>query len=411
MTLPYSDTTDHLRSPALTAKGDHRQYVKHSYSDRANEIVETLTESDENTLRLYRKNSVGGTFPIKLQIVLKVIEKLNQEHIVSWLPHGRSFMIHRPREFEDEIMCKFFKQTKLTSFQRQLNLYDFQRITHGRDAGSYYHELFLRGRPLLAKRVVRRKVKGTKIRASSSPDDEPNFYAMPPVVPIRSSGVSKSTMSMMNQDQGLYAHGANLSPMPSTMNETLRAPLSGLTSASLRNMYDQSSRYPLGNHPSPLQNNALLSSVQTPLEQSSSLYSDLMKIYGSNRSPISSTYGGSLDTLAQTYAGSLDNLNYSRALTASAPQRNYLGSSLPIGSEQLIKAEARYQAGLALLNQQDYSSFDSMSRLRGLPPVSSERDPRYSHLNELAIAEESMNSQLYLRLRQQQQKNSFLKQI
>lgn len=411
MTLPYSDTTNHLRSPALTAKGDHRQYVKHSYCDRANEIVETLTESDENTLRLYRKDSVGGTFPIKLQIVLKVVEKLNQEHIISWLPHGRSFMIHRPREFEDEIMCKFFKQTKLTSFQRQLNLYDFQRITHGRDAGSYYHELFLRGRPLLAKRVVRRKVKGTKIRASSSPDDEPNFYTMPPVVPIRPSEVSKSTMSMMNQDQGLYAHGANLPPMTSSINETLGAPLSALTSASLRNMYDQSSRYPLGNHSCPLQNNSLLSSVRTPLEQSSSLYSDLMQIYGSSRSPISPTYGGSLDTLAQTYAGSLDNLNYASALTASARQRNYLGSSFPTQSEELIKAEARYQAGLALLNQHDSSSFDSMSRLRGLPPVSSERDPRYSHLNELAIAEESMNSQLFLRLRQQQQKNSFLKQI
>jgi hypothetical protein len=412
MTLPYTDTTNQLRSPALTAKGDHRQYVKHSYSDRANEIVETLTESDENTLRLYRKDSVGGTFPIKLQIVLKVVEKLNQEHIISWLPHGRSFMIHRPREFEDEIMCKFFKQTKLTSFQRQLNLYDFQRITHGRDAGSYYHELFLRGRPLLAKRVVRRKVKGTKIRASSSPDDEPNFYTMPPVVPIRSSEVSKSTMSMMNQDQGLYANGANLPPMTSTMNETMGgAPLSALTSASLRNMYDQPSRYPLGNHSSSLQNSSLLSSVRTPLEQSSSLYSDLMQIYGSSRSPMSPTsYGGSLDTLAQTYAGSLDNLNYSRA--SSALQRNYLGSSYPTQSEELIKAEARYQAGLALLNRHDTSSFDSISRLRGLPPVSSERDPRYSHLNELAIAEESMNSQLFLRLRQQQQqKNSFLKQI
>lgn len=81
-------------------------------------------------------------------------------------------------------MGKFFKQTKLTSFRRQLNLYDFQRITHGRDAGSYYHELFLRGRPLLAKRMVRRKVKGTKIRASSSPDDEPNFYKMIPMEPL-----------------------------------------------------------------------------------------------------------------------------------------------------------------------------------------------------------------------------------
>ena len=162
----------------VTAKGDKRKYVEHSYMDRSKDIIENITESDENTLRMYKEDSLGGTFPIKLQIVLKVLEKIGQGHIISWLPHGRSFMIHRPREFENDVMGKFFKQTKLTSFQRQLNLYDFQRITQGRDAGAYYHELFLRGRPLLSKRMVRRKVKGTKIRASSSPDDEPNFYQM-----------------------------------------------------------------------------------------------------------------------------------------------------------------------------------------------------------------------------------------
>mmetsp|Transcript_1942 Transcript_1942/g.2177 ORF Transcript_1942/g.2177 Transcript_1942/m.2177 type:complete len:455 (+) Transcript_1942:275-1639(+) len=175
---------DQNKKAGLTAKGDQRQFVQHSYTDRSNDILDNLTASDENIIRLYREDSVGGPFPIKLQIVLKVTEQLGQQHIISWLPHGRSFMIHRPREFEEEIMGKFFKQTKLTSFRRQLNLYDFQRITHGRDAGSYYHELFLRGKPLLVKKMVRRKVKGTKIRASSSPDDEPNFYAMPYMSPV-----------------------------------------------------------------------------------------------------------------------------------------------------------------------------------------------------------------------------------
>eukprot|EP00551_Chaetoceros_affinis_P017344 CAMPEP_0203701122 /NCGR_PEP_ID=MMETSP0091-20130426/34166_1 /ASSEMBLY_ACC=CAM_ASM_001089 /TAXON_ID=426623 /ORGANISM="Chaetoceros affinis, Strain CCMP159" /LENGTH=95 /DNA_ID=CAMNT_0050574733 /DNA_START=182 /DNA_END=466 /DNA_ORIENTATION=+ len=85
------------RKPGLTAKGDQRQYVRHSYTDRSSDIVENLTTSDENTLRLYREDSVGGPFPLKLQIVLKVTEKLGQQHIISWLPHGRSFMIHRPR--------------------------------------------------------------------------------------------------------------------------------------------------------------------------------------------------------------------------------------------------------------------------------------------------------------------------
>ena len=73
---------------------------------------------------------------------------------------------------------RYFNQTKLTSFQRQLNLYGFVRLTRGPDANGYYHEHFLRGRPFLTKHLVRTRVKGTKIKGASSPEQEPDFYKM-----------------------------------------------------------------------------------------------------------------------------------------------------------------------------------------------------------------------------------------
>jgi Heat shock transcription factor len=105
------------------------------------------------------------------------------QHIIGWQPHGRSFCIRNPGEFESGLMTTFFAQTQLTSFRRQLNLYDFKRITHGPDAGSYYHELFMRGKPLHAYRIKRTKVKGTKYRSTSSPEEEPDFYSMPALPP------------------------------------------------------------------------------------------------------------------------------------------------------------------------------------------------------------------------------------
>jgi HSF-type DNA-binding len=77
---------------------------------------------------------------------------------------------------------RYFKQSKLTSFQRQLNLYGFNRLTRGLDRGAYYHELFLRGKPALCHRMFRIKIKGTGIKAANLPDHEPDFYALPPVV-------------------------------------------------------------------------------------------------------------------------------------------------------------------------------------------------------------------------------------
>ena len=80
-------------------------------------------------------------------------------------------------------MPTFFRQSKLTSFQRQLNLYGFSRITAGRDRGGYYHELFLKNKLFLCQNMTRIRIKGTGIKGKASPSTEPDFYSMPPILP------------------------------------------------------------------------------------------------------------------------------------------------------------------------------------------------------------------------------------
>ena len=57
---------------------------------------------------------------------------------------------------------KYFRQTKLKSFQRQLNLWGFERVRKGVEKDAICHNYFVRGAPDLCNFMKRVKIKGTK---------------------------------------------------------------------------------------------------------------------------------------------------------------------------------------------------------------------------------------------------------
>mmetsp|Transcript_44562 Transcript_44562/g.135816 ORF Transcript_44562/g.135816 Transcript_44562/m.135816 type:complete len:664 (-) Transcript_44562:564-2555(-) len=154
----------------------------------------TLPDPDPDDRR--NRGGVVEPFPEKLHRMLEYTENNRLGHVASFLPHGRAFSIRKPKLFVEKIMRKFFRQTRLTSFQRQLNLYGFKRISQGPDSGGYYHELFLRGRPRLSVNMQRTKVKGDAAqRFRKDPDNEPKFYAMPPISVPRSASSGDASAS------------------------------------------------------------------------------------------------------------------------------------------------------------------------------------------------------------------------
>jgi len=156
--------------------GANPQVVQHDYHDHAADPT-----IDPKSIKHKAKGGVITPFPVKLHGMLDRIEADGLAHVVSWQPHGRCFVVHKTKEFVNHVMPKYFKQTKMASFQRQLNLYGFNRLTGGIDKGGYYHELFLRGKVSLAYDIHRMRVKGTGVRLPTNPDKEPNFYTLPPI--------------------------------------------------------------------------------------------------------------------------------------------------------------------------------------------------------------------------------------
>lgn len=151
--------------------------TQHHYHDHANDAVVSSIQEGSETPSHPQSPSLMR-FPIKLHYTLSQIEQDGLGHIMSWQPHGRCFVIHKPDEFKTCILSQYFDTSKMSSFQRQLSLYGFTRLTKGKDRGGYYHELFLRGKLSLAHNIQRTKVKGTGVRAKSNPDQEPNLWAM-----------------------------------------------------------------------------------------------------------------------------------------------------------------------------------------------------------------------------------------
>jgi hypothetical protein len=113
------------------------------------------------------------SFPVKMHAILS---RPDLADIVSWMPHGRSWRVWKPREFEVKVIPTYFEHNKFSSFIRQANGWGFRRITtKGPDRNSYYHELFLQGVPHLAKMMQRPSANQKPVSDAST---EPNFYAI-----------------------------------------------------------------------------------------------------------------------------------------------------------------------------------------------------------------------------------------
>merc|ERR1711982_103485 len=97
-------------------------------------------------------------------------------------------------------------QTKMSSFSRQLGMYGFHKIVGktNKDKGSFFHELFLRGRPGLCRAMAR-----LKKRSLLDPDNEPDLYAYPPM--MTNNNISVSSLAKYSYSPNLDSYSYNSS--------------------------------------------------------------------------------------------------------------------------------------------------------------------------------------------------------
>jgi HSF-type DNA-binding len=117
--VPCSKIT--YRDYADTTESDSPEQRRTSYS-RQEPCVEKVKLSNGH-------RTVGENFPAKLHYILSEIERDGFEHIISWQPHGRCFMIRKPNELEQKILPLYVKKLRVTTayiiLELFLTLYSF----------------------------------------------------------------------------------------------------------------------------------------------------------------------------------------------------------------------------------------------------------------------------------------------
>jgi HSF-type DNA-binding len=125
------------------------QYISGSSQQLQHAAVPSREETEGNVEGSTDSDPIIEPFPQKLYRLLLETEEAGNGHIVSFMPSGKSFCVHNPSRFMRDISVNYFNHSKLCSFSRQLQLYNFRRVVEGTNVDCFAHDLFRRGHPEL----------------------------------------------------------------------------------------------------------------------------------------------------------------------------------------------------------------------------------------------------------------------
>jgi hypothetical protein len=82
---------------------------------------------------------------------MEMLEHEDVTEAITWLPGGKSFSVINPKKFTDNVLAKFFKQSKFESFVRKLYRWGFRQVDKGEIGHvTFYHKYFQRDNVSLA---------------------------------------------------------------------------------------------------------------------------------------------------------------------------------------------------------------------------------------------------------------------
>ena len=144
-------------------KSEHEQNARDGASMEKSIISAPCCRSppDNNT---NKADACSESFPVKLRRILDDAERNGDDDIISFRISGRhagrAIDIYKPLRFAEEVMPRYFKTKRYSSFHRQLNIYGFRRTASvAVDTETFIHESFSKDQIDLCKHIKRKRQK------------------------------------------------------------------------------------------------------------------------------------------------------------------------------------------------------------------------------------------------------------
>jgi heat shock transcription factor len=114
---------------------------------------ESLKEKDQNNQE--KLHPVKTKVPVFVLALFEICSDPNTQHIVHWIKNGTAFKIVSRQDLEEYVLPKYFNTNNFTSFQRQLNMYDFHKKSRSSQEIIFQNDNFKMGRPDLLSKIKR----------------------------------------------------------------------------------------------------------------------------------------------------------------------------------------------------------------------------------------------------------------
>jgi len=175
-TVPLSPNSKGPRAHTVSDDDEHSSAIEIDASAHQEKLSPSSPQCvPENT-------NLDGSKLIFPQRLMHILNETSISDVITWLPHGQSFVIVKPIVFTEKILPVYFPESsgscsekkslkasnssvKYPSFTRKLNRWGFRQISRGTDAGAFHHKLFQRDKPDMCLQMVcqrSRRRKGEK---------------------------------------------------------------------------------------------------------------------------------------------------------------------------------------------------------------------------------------------------------